>query len=93
MTRYIFVIAASTACLCFGIRSGHAQTYGDAPWCAQIELGTGGQSWQCYYRSAEECAPNVLAGNRGTCSINPYYRDSYGAMEPASHRRHRARPQ
>ena len=30
--------------------------------------------WDCLYESAAECAPNVVAGNRGFCQHNPYYR-------------------
>jgi hypothetical protein len=94
MMRQILAIAGAAACLCFGIQSGQAQTYGDAPWCAQIELGTGGQQFLCYYHSVEECAPHVLAGNRGTCSVNPYYGTppSYtGYYGPAVHPAHRTR--
>jgi hypothetical protein len=49
-----------------------AQTYGHAPWCAVINIGTGEVVWDCQYRTVEECAPNVIAGNRGFCNLNPY---------------------
>jgi hypothetical protein len=50
----------------------HAQwAAGDAPWCAIIDYGDGGVSWQCNYRSFEECYPNVLPGNKGSRNINP----------------------
>jgi hypothetical protein len=39
---------------------------------AVIEIGAGEGFWDCRYRTVEECVPNVLAGNRGTCSPNPY---------------------
>jgi hypothetical protein len=29
--------------------------------------------WYCYYKTVEECVPNVLAGNRGFCNVNPYW--------------------
>jgi hypothetical protein len=28
--------------------------------------------WDCQYRTVEECVPNVIAGNRGFCNLNPY---------------------
>ncbi|HYA05104.1 MAG TPA: hypothetical protein VEF90_04380 [Xanthobacteraceae bacterium] len=54
----------------FDARSGRA--FGDAPWCAVIEIGDGDVYWDCQYRTVEECAPNVVAGNRGFCNLNPY---------------------
>ncbi len=50
--------------------AGHA--FGDAPWCAVINIGTGEVYWDCQYRTVEECVPNVIAGNRGFCNVNPY---------------------
>ena len=76
MTKAASVLAAAVAALavvsCVAVRSGHAQYYGDAPWCAVLQVGTGSVVWHCYYRTAQECAPHVVAGNRGTCNLNPY---------------------
>ena len=47
--------------------------YGPAPWCAVVSIGTGGVYWDCQYASAAQCAPNVVAGNRGFCNPNPYF--------------------
>jgi hypothetical protein len=44
---------------------------GDAPWCAVINLGMGDIAWDCRYRTVEQCVPNVIAGNRGFCNLNP----------------------
>lgn len=52
----------------FAASVGHAS--GDAPWCAVINLGMGDVSWDCRYRTVEECVPNVIAGNRGFCNLN-----------------------
>ncbi len=41
------------------------------PWCAVIDYGDGGVTWDCNYRTFEECYPNVLAGNKGSCNLNP----------------------
>jgi hypothetical protein len=55
---------------CFDIPSSQAS--GDAPWCAVTERGDGDVHWDCEYHSVEECVPNVLAGNRGFCNLNPW---------------------
>jgi hypothetical protein len=64
--------AAVAATMCFNVPASRAS--GDAPWCAVINLGDGDVHWDCQYRTVEECVPNVLAGNRGTCNQNPYWR-------------------
>jgi hypothetical protein len=45
--------------------------YGPAPWCAVISTGNGNVYWDCHYATVAECAPNVIAGNRGFCNPNP----------------------
>jgi hypothetical protein len=52
----------------FGAPGSHAA--GHAPWCAVVNLGMGDVSWDCRYRTVEECVPNVIAGNRGFCNLN-----------------------
>ena len=49
--------------------------YPEAPWCAVVSLGTGNVYWDCRYSSFEQCRPNVLAGNRGFCNVNPAFPD------------------
>ncbi|HUD88037.1 MAG TPA: hypothetical protein VMR17_16455 [Xanthobacteraceae bacterium] len=34
-------------------------------------LGAGDMVWDCEYRTIEQCAPQVVAGNRGFCNLNP----------------------
>jgi hypothetical protein len=48
-----------------------AQFYGPGRWCAVINTGTGHVTWDCTYNSVEQCRPNVIAGNRGFCNLNP----------------------
>jgi hypothetical protein len=48
-----------------------AGSFGDAPWCAVLNYGAGDMVWDCEFPSAAACAPNVIAGNRGFCNINP----------------------
>jgi hypothetical protein len=59
---------------------------GNAPWCAIIDYGDGGVSWECVYRSFEECYPNVIAGNKGSCNVNPYGSGPSAPTAAASHR-------
>jgi hypothetical protein len=70
LTKLMLATVTLAAALGFHVPASFA--YGDAPWCAVINLGTGDVEWQCYYRTVEECAPNVVAGNRGFCNLNPY---------------------
>jgi hypothetical protein len=63
-------IAAIAAATYLGTSSG--QAYGDAPWCAVINIGAGTVYWDCQYRTVQECVPNVIAGNRGFCNLNPW---------------------
>jgi hypothetical protein len=86
MTRIVLAIAAIAAVLCFDAPASYAQ-YGDAPWCAVRNMGYGEVVWDCEYYSIAECAPTVVAGNRGFCNPNPYYRP--GA--PVAHRWHHRR--
>lgn len=72
MKRMVWAIAGAAALLCLEMPSSHA-AYGDAPWCAVINIGPGEVYWDCQYQTFEACVPNVLAGNRGFCNINPTY--------------------
>jgi hypothetical protein len=69
-TKLLLATAGVVSALAFDMPAGHA--YGDAPWCAVISLGSGEVYWDCQYRTVEECVPNVIAGNRGFCNLNPY---------------------
>jgi hypothetical protein len=93
MMRFVLAMAAAAAVLCLDSPPSHAQTYGDAPWCAVIAVTDGNVTWHCYYRSAEECAPHVIAGDRGFCNVNPYgsHTQAVQQVAPATHRKHRTR--
>ena len=73
MKRILFLIAAAAAALNFGVSPAHSAYIGNAPWCAVVNIGAGDVEWDCEYGSIETCRPNVIAGNRGFCQINPYY--------------------
>jgi hypothetical protein len=87
--RLTAAIVTVAAAMCLQVSSSQAQYYGDAPWCAVLEIGTGSVTWHCYYRTVEECVPNVLAGNRGSCNLNPYFTASRGSATTARPARHK----
>jgi len=67
----IGIVAAGLAAQSiFGASVGYASN--DAPWCAVINLGMGDARWDCRYRTVEEYVPNVIAGDRSSCSPNPH---------------------
>jgi hypothetical protein len=70
VTKSMLAVGAIVAATGVDIPVSHA--FGDAPWCAVIELGQGEVYWDCQYRTFEACVPNVIAGNRGFCNVNPY---------------------
>jgi hypothetical protein len=75
--RLTIAIVILAAAMCCEVPSSRAQYYGEAPWCAVVNVGTGNVVWYCYYSTVEECVPNVLAGNRGFCNVNPYWSGSH----------------
>lgn len=81
MIRMIVVSAAASVAF-----SGHSTKAAEAPWCAVTNTGLD-MHWDCHYRSAEECAPHVIAGNRGFCNHNPYY-----VPQPAARQSQKRRP-
>jgi hypothetical protein len=84
--RLIVAAAGVMAAMSFGGWAAHAGTYGYAPWCAVLNVGAGAVTWDCEYRSAEECIPHVIAGLRGFCNMNPSFVPP-AATTPARHRR------
>jgi hypothetical protein len=73
MMRIALSAATAAALICLHATPSQAQYSGTAPWCAVIQVGTGGVHYDCYYANVEACVPNVLAGNRGFCAMNPYF--------------------
>ena len=69
--RLILAMAVLAAITAGGISAAQAAAWRENPWCAVIDYGDGGVTWECNYRTFEECYPNVLAGNKGFCNLNP----------------------
>jgi hypothetical protein len=81
-------LAAVTSTIMLGMTVQSSRAYfGNDPWCAVVNIGTGDVLWDCQYRTLEECVPNVLAGNRGFCNLSPWYEP-----KPLQTRKHRKRP-
>jgi hypothetical protein len=84
--RWMLAAAALAAALCFDVPPSLAYS-GNEPWCAVVSVGNGGVVEDCQYRTLEECVPNVLAGNRGFCNMNPRWDGSYRTT--ATRKKHR----
>jgi uncharacterized protein DUF3551 len=69
---------SKVAIIAAGLASGSmfavpvAYASGDAPWCTVSQIGEGAEAWDCQYETVEECAQNIIGGNRGSCSPNPH---------------------
>jgi hypothetical protein len=84
------IAAAAAAVAIFRVPASFA--FGDAPRCAVTSLGRGDVHWDCQYRTVEECVPNVIAGNRGFCNLNPYGPGrAAAAVSPKRHHKHHLR--
>jgi hypothetical protein len=63
--RLTIAIAALAAAMCFDVPSSQAQYYGEAPWCAVENVGTGNMVWYCYYHTVQNayrmCWPAIGA--------------------------------
>jgi hypothetical protein len=68
MMRILSIAALVIAAVSFNVGAPRAA---EGPWCANINIGTGNVYEDCQYWSFEACQPNVLAGNRGFCNVNP----------------------
>ena len=86
--RLTAAIAIITAVTCLGAAPGRA--FGDAPWCAVINIGKDSVYQDCQYRSFDDCyrRGNILAGNRGFCNVNPWPGPSQ--VVPYKHRKRHA---
>ena len=83
---FALTVAGLLAAMGAGVPA-HAGSFGKAPWCAVQNLGAGDVVWDCEFRSVEECAPHVIAGNRGFCNINPSFVPPPYAAPPRHYRK------
>jgi Protein of unknown function (DUF3551) len=69
--QFVLIMVAVAAALLLDVRASQAY---QGPWCAGTSRGSGSFVYNCSMRTLEQCIPEVIAGNRGFCSPNPYYR-------------------
>jgi Protein of unknown function (DUF3551) len=66
-----FILIMVAVALLLDVRPSQAY---QGPWCAGQNKGGSTFSYNCSMRTLEQCVSEVIAGNRGFCSPNPYYR-------------------
>ena len=88
MTRIL--IAGALFIVTMAFDPGQARADDRFPWCAVANIA-GNVQWDCHYRSVEECAPDVVAGNRGVCNPNPRYEPPMA--RPKTHAKRRVKHQ
>jgi hypothetical protein len=84
--QFVLIMVAVAAALLLDVRESQAY-YGQGPWCAGQNRGGSTFTYNCSMRTLEQCVSDVIAGNRGFCSPNPYYRGPEAA--PARGKRQR----
>jgi len=69
--QFMLIVVAVTAAVLFDVPASQAF---QGPWCAGTNRGSGAFVYDCSMRTLEQCVSEVIAGNRGFCNLNPYYR-------------------
>jgi hypothetical protein len=69
--QLILIVVTIAAAILFDVRPSGAY---QGPWCAGTSRGSGSFVYNCSMRTFEQCVSEVIAGNRGFCGPNPYYR-------------------
>jgi len=69
--RIILVATAVAAAMFLSLCASEAY---ERPWCALTDIGGGVMHENCTIPTFEMCVQEVIAGNRGFCGPNPYYR-------------------
>jgi Protein of unknown function (DUF3551) len=69
--QFILIVVVVAAAMLLNVRASQAY---QAPWCAGTNRGGSTFSYNCSLPTFEMCVQEVIAGNRGFCSPNPYYR-------------------
>jgi hypothetical protein len=79
--RTLLALAVVSVVLGIGVHPAAANEL-EGPWCAMAWLGGGGVSRDCHFRTFDECWPNVISGNRGSCNPNPRWAGWNAPVEP-----------
>src|SRR6516162_9035007 len=68
--QFILIVVTIAAAILFDVRPSGAY---QGPWCAAENIGQDVR-YDCSMRTLEQCVSLIIAGNRGFCNPNPYYR-------------------
>jgi hypothetical protein len=72
--RLMLIVATVAVTMLLNLRVSQAA---QMPWCAGTDIGGGVFHYNCTLPTWEMCVQEVIAGNRGFCSPNPYYRPEF----------------
>ena len=82
--RFMLVVTAVAAAMLLDVRASQAY---QGPWCAGTSRGHA-FVYNCSMRTFDQCVSEVIAGNRGFCSPNPYYRGPEGPPPKGKRKRY-----
>ena len=83
--RFMLIATAVAMAMLFDLRPSRAY---QGPWCALQNIGHA-VVYNCSMRTLEMCTQEVIAGNRGFCNPNPYYRGPETGQPRAKRKRYR----
>src|SRR5262252_7908903 len=69
--RLMLIVGTVAVAMLLDLRVSQAA---QMPWCAGTNIGGDTFHYNCTLPTYEMCVQEVIAGNRGFCSPNPYYR-------------------
>jgi len=81
--QFILIVVTIAPAILFDVRPSGAY---QGPWCAVENIGDDVR-YDCSMRTLEQCVPLIIAGNRGFCLPNPYYRGPEAVPPRVKHKR------
>jgi len=83
--RFILILTVVVTALLLDVRASRAY---EGPWCAVENIGQDVR-YDCSMRTLEQCTSLIIAGNRGFCNPNPYYRGPESDQPRGKRKRYR----
>src|SRR5262249_24126374 len=83
--QFILIVVTIAAAILLDVRPSGAY---QGPWCAVENIGQDVR-YDCSMRTLEQCVSLIIAGNRGFCNPNPYYRGPEAAPSRVKRKRYR----
>ena len=81
--QFILIVVTIAAAILLDVRPSGAY---QGPWCAVENIGQDVR-YDCSMRTLEQCVSLIIAGNRGFCNPNPYYRGPEAAAPRVKRKR------